>query len=144
MTVAATNAGGTASIDVTIQEENLDEPGVVSVSPGSQRCSVQQATSLSDPYSDATRVPWSWEKSEDGTTWTAIDGAPEASDTPLKDDIARHLRITAAYTDPAEPATGQCGNPRHPSPRGRWNQRPWVGLATCWSSPKVRHADQSG
>ena len=82
VTVTATNAGGTASIDVAIQVENLDESGVVSVSPGSRRCSVQQAASLSDPYGDATLVSWSWEKSEDGTTWTAIDGAPEASGHP--------------------------------------------------------------
>ena len=33
MTVTATNAGGTASIDVTVQVENLDDPGVVSASP---------------------------------------------------------------------------------------------------------------
>ena len=99
------DAGGTAdtavddTIDVTISVTNADEAGVLSV-PGTPRVDSALSASLSDPDGAVTSVTWTWESSSDGNTWTTIAGATTASYTPVAADLARQLRVTAAYTDP--------------------------------------------
>ncbi len=70
------------------------------------------AASLSDPDGGVADVSWSWERSDDQTTWTVIDGASDSTYTPVRDDVGHHLRATASYTDaqgPDKQAMGQAG-----------------------------------
>ena len=87
------------TIDVTISVTNADEAGALSV-PGTPRVDSVLSASLSDPDGAVSSVTWTWESSSDGNTWTTIAGATTASYTPVAADLARQLRVTAAYTDP--------------------------------------------
>ena len=111
---ATTESGRTASIPVAINVINLDEPGMLTLSRSAPVVSVQLAANLSDPDGGVADVSWSWERSDDQTTWTVIDGAADSTYTPVGDDIGHYLRATASYTDaqgPDKRATGESEAP---------------------------------
>ena len=87
------------SITVTINVENVDEPGAVALSSLVPQLAVALTATLTDPDGGLARVVWLWERSADQTFWTRIDGARTESYTPVIGDLSSYLRVTASYAD---------------------------------------------
>ena len=86
-------------ITVTINIENVDEPGLVALFLSEPDVGGALTAALTDPDRGVERVVWSWERSADQTAWTAISGASSAAYTPVVADKGSYLRATASYTD---------------------------------------------
>ena len=101
VTVTATDtAGATGTIPVTIDVNNLDEAGTVTLSSLQPLVAIPLTATLDDPDDVSGSVTWSWESSPNGSSsWTLISGATSASYTPVPADVDRYLRATASYTD---------------------------------------------
>ena len=85
---------------VTINVDNVDEAGSVTVTPVPAAGTALTAT-LSDPDGGVMSVTWQWQRTSLTNTgvWGAITGAVSASYTPDAQDIGRFLRVVASYTD---------------------------------------------
>ena len=76
-----------------------DEPGTVTLSADPQ-VGVELTASLADPDGIVGDVTWQWASSDiSGGTYTNISEAMSDSYTPVADDVGKHLRATASYTD---------------------------------------------
>ena len=96
-----------ATITVTINVENLDEPGSLSLpdtaKPPRDTVTITVPTPT-DPDGGVTEVTWQWSKSSFSLTgFVNIPQATSASYTPTSGDIDHYLRVTANYTDPQGP-----------------------------------------
>ena len=104
VTVTATDAmGESATIDVTITVNNVDEPGTVMLSLGQPAVGIELTATLTDLDGEPTGVTWQWANSDskgEDATWTDIEGATGASYTPVATEVDKYLRATASYTDP--------------------------------------------
>ena len=124
LTVIATDSGPDPAvvdnIRVRVQVNNVDEPGVLTVSPETVTVDVMLTARLSDPDIPAgespTNVTWTWERSPDGSSnWTTITGAAAATYMVDDPDEDQYLRVTISYDDPhglgksASYITGQVG-----------------------------------
>ena len=101
VTVTASDSGGLSdSIDVTITVTNVDEPGAVNLSSQAPVVGTALTASLTDDDDEITEMMWQWARSDamDGT-FTPIQGATSSIYTPVADDVGKHLRATASYTD---------------------------------------------
>ena len=101
VTVTASDSGGLSdSIDVTITVTNVDDPGAVNLSSQAPVVGTALTASLTDDDDDITEMTWQWASSDamDGT-FTPIEGATSSIYTPVADDVGKHLRATASYTD---------------------------------------------
>ena len=96
---ARDTSGGGNSISITIAVTNVDEAGSVSVSSQEPEVGTALTASLADPDGAVSEVSWSWDRSRDQETWTAISGATLDTYTPVEGDQGHHLRVTVAYTD---------------------------------------------
>ena len=99
--MAASDSGGLSdSIDVTITVTNVEEAGTVTLSSMTPMVGTELTATLSDPDDSVTGETWQWSKSDavDGT-FADIAGAMSSSYTPVADDVGKHLRATASYTD---------------------------------------------
>ena len=91
----------TDTITVTINVNNVDEPGKVSLTWTRLQVGAEVEASLADPDGNVSGVTWHWEKSSsDRSSWTAISTATQAAYTPVEGDVNRYLRAVASYTDP--------------------------------------------
>ena len=87
---------------VTITVENVEEPGVVTISPprGWVDVTTQFNAALSDDDGGVTGTTWQWARSPNGrSSWTDIASATLDSYTVTADDANQYLRATASYTD---------------------------------------------
>ncbi len=89
----------TDTITVTINVNNVDEPGKVSLTWTRLQVGAEVEASLTDPDGNVSGVTWHWEKSSDESSWTAISTATQAAHTPVEGDVNRYLRAVASYTD---------------------------------------------
>ena len=93
------------SIAVTIMVGNVDEAGLVELSPNMPREKQALTAALSDPDGPvAASIMWEWARSADGNTWAPIaeaasSGAAVATYTPQAVDVGHYVRATASYTD---------------------------------------------
>ena len=87
------------TIAITVSVGNVDEAGIVSFNTDPPRAGNPLTASLNDPDGGVSGETWDWEASADGTNWTAIGGASEASYTPSDDDVGSYLRAMAGYAD---------------------------------------------
>ena len=86
--VTATDAvSEAASIEVTINVSNIDEPGAIGVSSEQPSAVLGISAALSDPDGGVADPVWLWERSLDNSAWTAIDGSATAIYLPPEDDI---------------------------------------------------------
>ena len=101
VTVTATDtAGATDTISVTIDVNNLDEPGTVTLDSLQPLVAFPLTATLDDPDNVSGSETWLWARSPDGTSvGTLIDGATSATYTPVADDVGDYLQATASYTD---------------------------------------------
>ena len=102
VTVVATDPSGLSdSIQVTINVNNVDEPGKVTPSwrPAGQSGIVFEAT-LNEPDEVDGTPTWQWSSanSQNGS-YNDISGATSATYTPAADANHKYLRATATYTD---------------------------------------------
>ena len=88
-----------ATITLTINLINVDEPGEVTLSSGEPVVGESITATLTDP-DVVNSTDWHWEKSQDGATnWQAISGASSETYTPVSADVGMYLKATVDYTD---------------------------------------------
>ena len=90
-------AGGTRSVTVTVTD--VDEAGVASIDRPQPQVDRPLSVSLRDEDDMVDDQRWQWARSEDGRTWTDIEGATSPERRPASDDVGMHLRATVTYTD---------------------------------------------
>ena len=99
--IATDPSGATAKIPVTINVNNVDEPGKVSLTWTKPQVDTEVEASLADPDGAVSSVTWQWAKADakEGN-YADISGATLATYTPVDEDVSKYLRATASYTDP--------------------------------------------
>ncbi|MDE2669256.1 MAG: cadherin domain-containing protein, partial [Chloroflexota bacterium] len=112
----STGASDTAwddTIAVTINLNNLDEPGTVTIS-GTESGGEELTASLSDIDGTVSNVTWQWALGASASgPFAPVSGATANKYTSVAVDVNRFLRATATYTDPqgsgksASAVTGQ-------------------------------------
>ena len=102
---ARDTSGARDSIDVTVSVTNVNEAGTLTVSSTEPAFGTELTATLEDPDRGVTGESWQWQQSSEGTTWTDISGATEASYTPSHSDGGLMLRATVAYSDAAGSAS---------------------------------------
>ena len=96
-----TNSVADDTIDVTITVSNQDEPGTVTFSNQTPQARTELTASLEDQDGVTSgTTTWRWSISNiPGGTFAPIDGATNASYTPVDADSSKYLRAIASYTD---------------------------------------------
>lgn len=104
--VEATDGTNTASTTFTVQVDNVDEAGTVTLSSEQPQVGAQLTAALSDLDGGITNTNWTWqirnstqECSNGQDDWGAISGATTNAYTPVAGDVNCILRATATYTD---------------------------------------------
>ena len=88
------------SIDVTINVNDLEEEGVVTIPEDAPVTGTPFTATLSDPDGGETSITWQWSKSAtESGNFTNISGATNPSYTPVDADLNAYLKVTASYTD---------------------------------------------
>ena len=103
VTVTATDPSDAAdSIIVTIDVENVDEDGRVTLLSLQPQVGAELTAELSDLDGEPTRVAWQWARGDtsSGPFTNVSSGENPAGYTPVADDVGKFLRATATYTDP--------------------------------------------
>ena len=102
---ASDGRGGSDSVAVTINVNNLDEPGMVALDSDQPAVGSPLVATLTDPDGSVSGATWQWAWSSDWDadtevgTWADITGATSARYTPGSDDVGNYLRATANYAD---------------------------------------------
>ena len=89
-------AGGTR--DVVVRVMDVDEAGTASMDRPQPQVDRALGASLSDE-DGVTAERWQWARSEDGRTWTDIEGATSPLRRPAPADVGMYLRATVTYSD---------------------------------------------
>ena len=96
----AANTAVDATITVTVNLENVEEPGTVTLSSAQPLTGTAFVASLTDPDGSVTGLTWQWASSAtSGGTFDDITGATSATYTPGAGDLGKYLQATATYTD---------------------------------------------
>ena len=90
-------AGGAHDVAVTVTD--VDEAGTVSVSRPQPQVAQPLEAGLSDEDDGVTAERWQWARSEDGRTWTDVEGATTPRRPPAPGDVGMYLRATVSYSD---------------------------------------------
>ena len=101
VTITATDTSErTDTIDVTVNVNNRDDAGEVTLSAVTPVLGRQITASLTDPDGGVTSESWRWSRGSSRTgAFTNISGANSASYTPAQADVGRFLRARVTYTD---------------------------------------------
>ncbi len=75
------------------------EEGTVSIDRPQPQVSRPLGANLSDEDEAVSVQGWQWARSQDGATWTDIEGATSPRRSPEPDDEAMYLRATVIYSD---------------------------------------------
>ena len=100
VTVEADDGTATETTDVAVTVTDVDEPGVVTLSPLKPKLGTALTATLTDPDTVSGTPTWQWERSVGREGWAVITGteAESASYTPTAADAGHYLRATATYT----------------------------------------------
>ena len=99
VTVRAEAGAHTVDRVVTVNIQNVEEPGTVTFSKVQPQEGTQLTATLDDD-DGPTGTTWQWYRtSSRGSTDTAITGADSQSYTPTAADVGRYLRVIASYDD---------------------------------------------
>ena len=98
-----TNSAIDDTITVTVDIDDVEEAGTVTLPSTQPAVGLQITATLTDPDGGVADTTWLWERSVDKSTWTTITDATSASYTPTTADAAAYLRATASYTDTRGP-----------------------------------------
>ena len=97
---AGIHTGNSATLKpVTVNIENVEEPGTVTLSAVQPQASTPLTATLEDG-DEPTGTTWQWYRtSSRGSTGTAITSATFRFYTPVADDVGSYLRAVASYDD---------------------------------------------
>ena len=85
---------------LTINVNNVDETGTVTLSGATPQVNTEISARLSDPDRQVTGETWQWAWSTSRSgSFTDISGATSSSYTPVAADVGRFLRATVGYAD---------------------------------------------
>ena len=89
------------TITVTINVNDVEELGKVSLSWTRPQVDAAITASLTDADDGISGLTWKWEKSSNRSSWSNAtgNGATSATYTPVSGDLNNYLRVTASYTD---------------------------------------------
>ena len=90
-------AGGTRNVSVSVTD--VDEAGTASIDRPQPQVDRPLSASLSDEDDRVADKRWQWARSEDGRTWTDIEGATSPLRRPAPADVGMYLRATVTYSD---------------------------------------------
>jgi hypothetical protein len=115
---------------VTINVNNVDDDGSVTVTAGTPTAGTALTATLSDPDGSVMSVTWQWQRTSliMADIWEDITGAESDSYTPTAHEIGRFLRAVASYTD-GEGSGKTATSGATPSRRRR--ERPPSPIAWC-------------
>ena len=99
VTVVASDGPNAVGHAVTVTVENIEEPGTVSLSSPQPRVGTALTATLTDPDGNITGLSWTWERSQNRSSWSPISGAATRHYTPAGGDLSHYLRVPASYTD---------------------------------------------
>ena len=101
ITITATDtASGTATVDITINVIDVNEPGTVDLFPATPGLGSFLGANLADPDRHGLGT-WTWSRGSSRTgSFTTIEGADSAEyGRPVLEDMGHFLRATVTYTD---------------------------------------------
>ena len=102
VTVRATDSDGrTGTKDVTVEVDNVDEGGTVTLSPTQHRVGVPITAMLKDADGGVYGLKWQWYDGDVDVAANAIAGATSDTYTPKAGDINDMLNAVATYRDAA-------------------------------------------
>ena len=90
-------AGGTHDVTVTVTD--VDDAGTVRIDRPQPQVDQPLRAILSDEDEGVAGERWQWARSEDGRTWTDIEGATAPGRHPAPADEGMYLRATVTYSD---------------------------------------------
>ena len=129
-TVTIKAAGGTHEVSVRVTD--ADEPGMASIDRPQPQADRPLRASLSDEDDGVSSQRWQWARSEEGTTWTDIEGATSPRREPEPADVGMYLRASVTYSDKFGPGkTASAVSANRVEPRTLSNAAP-------------RYADRNG
>ncbi len=101
VTITATDPSGAIdTIAVTVNVTNVNEDGMITLSPARPSVGTMMMAMLTDPDGSISNVTWQWAYSTAmGGPFTAYPAETTANLTPQAADEGRYLRISASYTD---------------------------------------------
>ncbi len=100
VTVTAEDDDGLShSLPVTVTVTDVEEAGVVTITPLRGWDGTEFSATLSDDDDIVGSVDWQWQRSSNRSSWGDISGATFSSYTATADDINQYLRVTATYED---------------------------------------------
>ena len=98
--VTATDPEGLEGhLDVTVTVTDVEEAGVLTLSPPRGWATTRFDAVLSDDDGSVTGESWLWERSSNRSSWQEITGATSSSYTAGADDVGSYLRVSVEYTD---------------------------------------------
>ena len=88
------------SIDITININNLEEPGLITLSANTPMVGSEYRATLTDPDGGIDNLTWQWAKgATKGGAFDNIAGAASSNYTPVDADENQYLKATASYDD---------------------------------------------
>ena len=98
VTVKVTDGVHTASHDLTVMINDLDEPGSLTLSSPQPVETVPYVAVHSD-FDNIVSEIWTWDRSADRSSWTTLTSQTSSTYTPVAGDISFFLRATVDYED---------------------------------------------
>ena len=89
--------GGTRDVSVTVMD--VDDAGTARIGRPQPQVDRPLEASLLDEDEGVTDERWQWARSEDGRTWTDVEGATSPVRSPVPADVGMYLRATVTYSD---------------------------------------------
>ena len=99
VTVNASDGPLTATVSVSVTVDNIEEAGTLALSSSHPLVGTAFVATLDDPDGAIANRSWSWQRSQDKVSWSAVSGADTGSYTPSEPDVGRFLRVRVTYDD---------------------------------------------
>ncbi len=97
--IEATDGENTAEHHVTLTVTNEDEAGTLTLSSRQPQVGAPFTATLTDIDGQLSNQSWTWERSQNRSSWTTITAATGGSYTPMDEDFNHYLRVSVEYTD---------------------------------------------